>query len=52
MERATPLLSAQGFTTILALYLWAAARIVQASKRLPRPWPSVPDNASKVGRDA
>jgi hypothetical protein len=41
--RLTPFLSAQGFTTVLALYLWAAARVVQASKRLPRPWPSVPE---------
>jgi len=41
--KLTPFLSAQGFTTVLALYLWAAARIVQASKRLPRPWPSVPE---------
>jgi hypothetical protein len=41
--RLTPFLSAQGFATVLALYLWAAARIVQASKRLPRPWPSVPE---------
>jgi hypothetical protein len=39
--RATPFLSAQGFTTVLALYLWAAAKIVSVSKRLPRPWPSV-----------
>ncbi|WP_201833975.1 DUF2232 domain-containing protein [Microvirga zambiensis] len=43
LARATPLLSAQGFTTVLVLYLWAAARIVQASKRLPRPWPPVPE---------
>jgi len=43
--RLTPFLSAQGFTVVLALYLWAAARIVQASKRLPRPWPSLPDLA-------
>ncbi|MBJ6126653.1 DUF2232 domain-containing protein [Microvirga splendida] len=41
--RLTPFLSAQGFVTILALYLWAAARIVQASKRLPRPWAPVPE---------
>lgn len=43
LARLTPFLSAQGFTTVLALYLWAAARIVQASKRLPRPWPAVPE---------
>ncbi len=41
--RATPFLSAQGFTTVLALYLWAAGKIVFVSKRLPRPWPSVPE---------
>ena len=41
--RLTPFLSAQGFTTVLAIYLWAAARIVHASKRLPRPWPFVPE---------
>ncbi len=43
--RLTPFLSAQGFATVLALYLWAAARVVQASKRLPRPWPPVPELA-------
>ncbi|NIX77658.1 DUF2232 domain-containing protein [Microvirga terricola] len=37
----TPFLSTQGFTVVLALYLWAAAKIVSASKRLPRPWPNV-----------
>ncbi|MBF9234019.1 DUF2232 domain-containing protein [Microvirga alba] len=37
----TPFLSTQGFTFVLALYLWAAAKIVSASKRLPRPWPNV-----------
>jgi len=41
--RFTPFLSAQGFTTVLALYLWAAAKIVSVSKRLPRPWPPVPE---------
>ncbi len=41
--RLTPFLSAQGFATVLAIYLWAAARIVHASKRLPRPWPFVPE---------
>ncbi|WP_201860224.1 DUF2232 domain-containing protein [Microvirga soli] len=42
-SRLTSFLSAQGFVTILALYLWAAGRIVLASKRLPRPWPPVPE---------
>lgn len=41
--RVTPFLSAQGFTAVLALYLWAAAKIVALSKRLPRPWPPVPE---------
>jgi Predicted membrane protein (DUF2232) len=41
--KLTPFLSAQGFAIVLALYLWAAARIVQASGRLPRPWPPVPE---------
>jgi predicted membrane protein DUF2232 len=39
----TPFLSAQGFTLILSLYLWAAGKIVSLSGRLPRPWPSVPE---------
>src|SRR5690606_32195001 len=43
LARATPFLSAQGFTTVLAMYLWAAGRIVLISKRLPRPWPPVPE---------
>ncbi len=43
--RVTPFLSAQGFTAVLALYLWAAARIVSVSKRLPRPWPPLPELA-------
>jgi hypothetical protein len=42
-SRVTPFLSAQGFTVVLGLYLWAAAKVVAISKRLPRPWPSVPD---------
>lgn len=41
--RVTPVLSAQGFSMVLALYVWAAARIVHASKRLPRPWAPVPE---------
>lgn len=39
--RVTPFLSAQGFMTVLAVYLWAAGRIVLISKRLPRPWPVI-----------
>jgi Predicted membrane protein (DUF2232) len=43
--RATPFLSAQGFTAALALYLWTAGKIVAISKRLPRPWPVVAELA-------
>ncbi|WP_112663609.1 DUF2232 domain-containing protein [Microvirga flavescens] len=41
----TPFLSAQGFTTVLALYLWTAAKIVSYSGRLPRSWPPIPELA-------
>lgn len=37
-----PGLAAQGFAFLLVLYLWAAARIVRISGRLPRPWPDLP----------
>lgn len=37
-----PALAAQGFAVLLMLYLWAAARIVKVSGRLPRPWPDLP----------
>lgn len=43
--QATPFLSALSFTTILAVFLWTAARVVETSKRLPRPWPPVPELA-------
>jgi hypothetical protein len=43
LARVAPFLSAQGFTVVLALYLWAAARIVLASRRLPRLWSPVPE---------
>lgn len=39
--RATPFLSAQGFTVVLAVYVWTAGKIVSLSNRLPRPWPAV-----------
>ncbi|PVE23116.1 hypothetical protein DC522_17310 [Microvirga sp. KLBC 81] len=42
---ATPALSAFGFTTFLAFYLWLAAKVVSVSKRLPRPWPPMPELA-------
>lgn len=40
-----PALAAQGLTVLMTLYLWAAARIVQVSQRLPRPWPDLPATA-------
>ena len=40
-----PALAAQGFAVLLTFYLWAAARIVQISGRLPRPWPDIPATA-------
>jgi hypothetical protein len=41
----TPSLSALGFTLFLSFYLWTAGKVVSVSKRLPRPWPSVPEMA-------
>ncbi|KQP61159.1 hypothetical protein ASG40_00115 [Methylobacterium sp. Leaf399] len=40
-----PGLAAQGLALLLTFYLWAAARIVQISGRLPRPWPDLPATA-------
>lgn len=40
-----PGLAAQGLALLLTFYLWAAARIVQISGRLPRPWPDLPGTA-------
>jgi hypothetical protein len=40
-----PGLAAQGLALLLTFYLWAAARIVQISGRLPRPWPDIPSTA-------
>ena len=37
-----PLLAAQTITLFLAFYLWAAAKVVAVSGRLPRPWPFIP----------
>lgn len=37
-----PGLATQGLALLLTFYLWAAARIVRVSGRLPRPWPDVP----------
>ncbi|SFL45044.1 DUF2232 domain-containing protein [Methylorubrum salsuginis] len=40
-----PALAAQGFAVLFTFYLWAAARIVQISGRLLRPWPDLPATA-------
>lgn len=45
LATVTPVLSAFGFTMFLSIYLWLAAKTVAVSKRLPRPWPSVPELA-------
>lgn len=45
LAKATPALSAFGFTLFLAFYLWLAAKVVSVSKRLPRPWPPMPELA-------
>jgi hypothetical protein len=37
-----PLFAAQGFAAILTFYVWAAAKVVALSGRLPRPWPFLP----------
>jgi hypothetical protein len=39
---AMPLLFAFNFVMVLALNLWLAAKTVQVSGRLPRPWPEIP----------
>lgn len=43
LAKATPGLSAFGFTLFLAFYLWLAAKVVSVSNRLPRPWPPMPE---------
>ncbi|HEY8382454.1 MAG TPA: DUF2232 domain-containing protein [Microvirga sp.] len=40
---AMPFLFAWNFPMILALNLWLAAKAVQISGRLPRPWPFIPN---------
>lgn len=39
---ALPFLSAFNFALMLLLNLWLAAKTVQISQRLPRPWPYIP----------
>jgi hypothetical protein len=43
--RVVPAFAANGLALLLALYLWASARIVKISGRLPRPWPDIPSTA-------
>jgi hypothetical protein len=40
-----PAIMATTFTLLLTFYLWAGARVVQVSGRLPRPWPDIPATA-------
>ncbi|KQO70308.1 hypothetical protein ASF27_19125 [Methylobacterium sp. Leaf102] len=42
LARIAPGLAAQGLAVLLVFYLWAAAKIVKVSGRLPRPWPDLP----------
>ena len=42
LATVAPALAAQGLTILFTFYLWAAARIVQISGRLLRPWPDLP----------
>ncbi|WCS24991.1 DUF2232 domain-containing protein [Methylobacterium sp. NMS14P] len=45
LARAVPAFAANGLALLLAFYLWASARIVKISGRLPRPWPDIPSTA-------
>lgn len=42
LARAVPAFAANGLALLLTFYLWASARIVRLSGRLPRPWPDIP----------
>ncbi|MFE1598642.1 DUF2232 domain-containing protein [Methylobacterium sp. ID0610] len=42
LARLAPAVMGVTFTLLLVFYLWAAARIVHLSGRLPRPWPDLP----------
>src|SRR5688500_10715983 len=39
---AVPFIAAAVFALVFALNLWLAAKVVQMSGRLPRPWPFIP----------
>ena len=45
LARVVPAFAANGLALLLTFYLWAAARIVRISGRLPRPWPDIPATA-------
>lgn len=45
LARVVPAFAANGLALLLTFYLWAAARIVKISGRLPRPWPDIPATA-------
>ncbi len=45
LARVVPAFAANGLALLLTFYLWAAARIVRISGRLPRPWPDIPSTA-------
>jgi hypothetical protein len=45
LARVVPAFAANGLALLLAFYLWASARIVKISGRLPRPWPDLPATA-------
>ena len=42
LATVAPAIAAQFLTVLFTFYLWAAARIVQISGRLLRPWPDLP----------
>lgn len=42
LARVVPAFAANGLALLLTFYLWASARIVKLSGRLPRPWPDIP----------
>lgn len=45
LARVVPAFATNGLALLLAFYLWASARIVKISGRLPRPWPDLPSTA-------
>ncbi len=45
LAHLVPAIAANGLALLLTFYLWASARIVRISGRLPRPWPDLPSTA-------